>query len=497
MKRALFPLVLVSMLWLPGLRAQDQWCLTPPVKSPWLQAYQANPEDYPDLRTQTGWQLPVVIHITENGNGIPAVEVGDMLNAFCKLNEDFEPSGIQFYIKSIEFLDRPDYYDHYQIGQAVSMITNHSQPNAINVFFVRTAVEDGICGYNLVDQKQQSLGITLAGSCTNRYNSNWAHEMGHFFSLPHTFHGWEGIVHDYRTPAPTLVNNVPVEHVNGSNCQLAGDGFCDTPADYLNGRWFCAEDGASSFLQMDPEGISFRSDGSMIMSYAQDGCAHRFSPRQLGAMQNYLVSQRSDLMGEPISLSAIRPNEINLIFPSVAQRLPYSEQIRFEWDRVNGAMGYILEISLLPTFAVLEQQAFVFTADFNVAGLRPGRTYYWRVRPFNNLHTCPVYSMPQSFTLLGLTTETTEPVNLVQLQLQPNPLSAGRAPVIRMATLSRDNWEFSLFAVDGQNLANHHVELPAGEHEFSLDLGVQLSPGMYLLHIQNDQGRTTRRLVVW
>ena len=45
----------------------------------------------------------------------------------------------------------------------------------------------------------------------------YPHEMGHFFGLLHT-HGYSNTV---KTD----------EFVDGSNCNEAGDYFCDTPAD--------------------------------------------------------------------------------------------------------------------------------------------------------------------------------------------------------------------------------------------------------------------------
>ena len=496
MKRALIILLVIYAFFLPRAVAHEQWCLTPPGISPWLKAFQNNPEDHPDLRSYSGWDLPVVVHITEDQNLNQAVSISELLNAFCKLNQDFAASGIQFYIKSIEYLVRPDYYEHQQIQTAVSMIANHSQPNVINVFFVKTAVEEGICGYNLVNQDRKSLGMTLAGSCTNSFNSNWAHEMGHYFSLPHTFNGWEGIIHDYRTPAPELVNNVPVERADGSNCDSAGDGFCDTPADYLNGRWFCAEDGASSFLQMDPIGASFRSDGSMIMSYAQDGCSHKFSPKQISAMQNYLVSERVNLMGEPITFSAIRPNQIRLTYPAMAEQVGYTERLRFEWERIDGALGYILEVSLLPTFAVMEQQLFTFTANLSVDGLRPNRTYYWRIRPFNGKYTCPVYSVVQSFSIQSLTTNIQEPKNLAVLRVMPNPLPSGMQPAIEMVTITKDNWFVTLRNAAGQYLYQQSLTLMPGQHDLLLDINSKLTPGIYILQVKNRKGVATRKLVV-
>ena len=495
MKRALIPLLLCIAALGCAAQVPSSWCLTPSGRSEWLIDFQKSASyDFP-LRSGSSWNIPVQIFITLGPDGQKAVEIDNMLNAFCKLNTDFNHTGIQFYINRITYLDRPDYYDHADIGAAVSMINAFRQEGVVNVFFVNTAVEEGICGYNVVDQDRHSIGMTLSGSCTNSYNSNWAHEMGHYFSLPHTFNGWEGVVHDYREPAPLFVNNVPVELADGSNCQVAGDGFCDTPADYLNGRWFCAEDG-ESFPQIDPEGANFRSDGTMIMSYAQDGCSNRFSDRQKSAMQNYLLSRRKDHLENAQQFAAIRSRDIITTYPAMGQDLPPSNRVPFEWDRIDGALGYILEISMIPTFAVLEKREFVFTANHSVTGLRKNRTYYWRVRAFNGRYTCPVYSDVMSFQLSGTTTTTREPENLAKITLGPNPLPSGQSLDVQIVSTTTSNWDLSLHNSSGQEILREQRRLVAGDHTWKLSATRELAPGLYLLRLQNATGLVTRKVVV-
>ena len=492
MKRAL---TIICLVLTPFLALSQKKCLTPSGISPWLQTFQQHPERFADLRSSTGWSVPVTVHITEDGSGSPAIPVNQMLDAFCQLNSDFSPTNIQFYIDQIRFLDRPDYYDHANINTAVDMITRNRVQGTVNVFFVNTAVEQGVCGYNLVDQNVVSYGMTLAGDCTSGANSNWAHEMGHYLSLPHTFNGWEGIQHDYREPAPERVNNVLVERLDQRNCQESGDGFCDTPPDYLNGRWYCAEDGSSSFVQRDPDDNAFRSDGSMIMSYAFDGCADRFSPRQISAMQNFLVSRRSDHLPMPPEFRQIRPNDINLTYPANADTIGAGDIISLEWERVEGAMGYVLEVSLLPTFAVLERQVFVFTNNHSVRDLRANRTYYWRVRPFSGRYTCAVYSGTRSFTTRNLTTGIPSLSAVDAFSLQPNPLQEGQSLQVAIQGTSATTLKLEVRALSGQILWQGQQRILPGAQTWQIPTG-QLSKGLYLLRLQDASGALAKKFVV-
>lgn len=412
------------------------------------------------------------------------------------MNTDFAPTSIQFYIEQIRFLDRPDYYDHSSVARAAEMVTNNRVPGTVNVFFVNTAVEEGVCGYNLVDQNVESYGMTLAGDCTSAGNSNWAHEMGHYFSLPHTFNGWEGVQHDYRQPAPERVNNVLVEHVDQRNCQKSGDGFCDTPPDYLNGRWYCAEDGSSSFVQHDPRSHAFRSDGSLIMSYAFDGCADRFSPAQIGAMQNFLVSRRSDHLPIPPDFRSIRANQINLTYPTEADTFGPGEQIPLEWEPVAGAKGYVVELSFLPTFAVLERQVFLADTTLVLHDLRPNRIYYWRLRPFSSRYTCAVYSDVRSFTTTSKMTTGVRSMPAVDaVSLQPNPLRKGRSLQVTIQGRSPSTITLEVRSLSGQILWQGQERILPGTQTWQVPIG-QLSGGLYLLRLWDASGALAKKFVV-
>jgi len=83
------------------------------------------------------------------------------------------------------------------------------------------------------------------------------HEMGHVWGLPHTFAG----------------NGV--ENVDGSNCETAGDGICDTPADPYNPNvdnitW---QNGCEFVFEgLDANGQFYQPDMGNIMSYYGCDC---------------------------------------------------------------------------------------------------------------------------------------------------------------------------------------------------------------------------------
>ncbi len=233
--------------------------------SPWLRDFQSRIHETP--RNDDMLFLPVQVHVvgTDEGNGYFSRNA--VLNAFCTLNADFEQANMQFFLANpINYINNSDYYEHDFDG-GFDMMDENNFPNVINCYIVEDPA--GNCGYFFpgVD------GIALNKGCTQPNDHTWAHEVGHFLSLPHPFRGWEGVEEfDYSEPAPTMWGNRRVERLDGSNCGFAGDGFCDTAADYLNYRWSCNSSGESSVQQTDPSGATFFSDGRLFMSYSNSAC---------------------------------------------------------------------------------------------------------------------------------------------------------------------------------------------------------------------------------
>ncbi len=83
----------------------------------------------------------------------------------------------------------------------------------------------------------------------------------------------------------SVQQKIEVEKMDFSNCYDSGDRFCDTRPDYLNYRWACAPDSLSVTVQKDPNGVEFRSDATLYMSYSLDVCSNRFTDEQIEAMR--------------------------------------------------------------------------------------------------------------------------------------------------------------------------------------------------------------------
>ena len=135
--------------------------------------------------------VPIQFHLVGDNNGdnrIPEIQVLDMM---CILNQEYEDQEIQFYLVEGTF----NYVNNTAINsnpnQNTSAIKGLRTPNAINVFVVNNIEFAGAAAYY-----QSPVGwngndfIVVARSFV--YGENvLPHEVGHFFSLLHPFHGWE------------------------------------------------------------------------------------------------------------------------------------------------------------------------------------------------------------------------------------------------------------------------------------------------------------------
>jgi len=115
----------------------------------------------------------------------------------------------------------------------------------------------------------------------------WAHELGHYMGLPHTFFG------DQYVNSPVSIGGLTY------TCYQTGDGFCDTPADPggcgLSGQ--CQITSCSPSL--DPLGVAYNPDPTLIMSY-YDNCQNRFSGEQHQRMRTlYLDHPKYEFLRNP------------------------------------------------------------------------------------------------------------------------------------------------------------------------------------------------------
>ena len=509
MKKALlfFFATLFSIISLQSQTEQPHPCGTIDGRSAWLKKYQENPllPSYQKDDDSTLY-VPLTIHLVGTDGGSGYYPVPRLLDALCTLNNDFADTEIQFYIEGeINYLPNSAYDNHETVVDGAYMMFENNVENTLNCYVMNDPA--GNCGYNL-----PYAGIALNESCMGPADHTWAHEIGHAFSLPHPFLGWEGgvsyndsVSHNFNNPAPLtvlydytnfqdsfyvdtlIIDTAFVEMVNGSNCEIAADGFCDTPPDYLAGRWNCDNNNLSNTVQTDPNGEQFVSDGTLIMSYASDECASRFSDEQIAAMQANLLDEKPHLLYNQEPGVQLSSEPLVLYSPIEGETAQYDE-VYFDWEEIEGATSYFVQVSRFSSFNVIQE----YEADTNslvLNDLLNNKTYYWRVKPYNAYSFCTVFSETGIFE----TGEVTLVQNLSQttdLSVYPNLLNGNQKLNIRIDAQESFRLSMQLINGVGQAVIEDQFPILTGVNHFEIDLNENMAVGTYFLKIgERKRGR--------
>ncbi|MCP4439769.1 MAG: T9SS type A sorting domain-containing protein [Aureispira sp.] len=174
-----------------------------------------------------------------------------LLRSLCQTNDDYHKFGVDFYLNnSPSYWNQSLLYTSQGVGDAMLSywmgIYKDTVGDPLNLFVAGTGRPYYTSALDVIFLEK---GRFYPG------NSTLTHEIGHLFSLNHTFYGFgdDNYVTDIMTSSsntkqatPSIISTlglpVQVENLHrpndGSgdeNCQYAADGFCDTWPDYAFG----------------------------------------------------------------------------------------------------------------------------------------------------------------------------------------------------------------------------------------------------------------------
>ena len=371
--------------------------------TPWLQEFHR--QNTGTARNDDCYILPLKVHAAADDNGFGRASTDEILEMVCQLNKEFAAANIQFVLDGgIHRINYSGLYRHETFSGARDAVRYFYKEGVVNCFLVDRAA--GAAGYYSAISNINQPGNNKQGYIviSNKYITDRtpAHEMGHYFGLPHTHHGWLGHAYSFDHPTPNSLGGHLVEKVDGSNCAQAGDYFCDTSPDYLsNVRWNCNNSDESLQLQKDPDGVTFRSDGSNHMSYST--CSSRFSDEQMEAMRAYIeMGVYQDLEVETkasCDVIAIDSFQTASVHPPDGAILSEKEPFLLEWAPVEGATHYFVElVQQLPDLyfkdtLVTENHITIWDRNLELNG-----SFTWRVLPLGTDDTCPAFTKNFRFT---------------------------------------------------------------------------------------------------
>lgn len=504
-----FYLPLLLLLSLPAIGQQLHPCGTPPYKSEWLKHYQQNPAAFALQAKNNGTiYAPITLHVVGTDNGTGYIDFMKLMNGMCSLNNDFIDAQLHFFIDGdIRFIDSTGWYAHSDVLEGADMMFANNAINTINCYVVSSAA--GNAGYNL-----PYAGIALTKSSASGGHT-WAHEIGHNLSIQHPFLGWENTEYQFSSPTPTevyydysyfkdtlirdttIIDTALVELVDGSNCTVAADGFCDTPPDYLSGYFVgygCNSQGYSSEPQKDPNGVSFQTDATNIMSYSSNSCKSKFTPEQIAAMRANLQTEKVNYLSNQNPIRDTFTTPPILLSPTDAGVTQFDD-VHLEWSSLPPATHYVVQVSRFSSFTLLAHQSITTDTTVNLTNLGNGFTYYWRVKAFNQGYTCAPSSPNQTFKTSDLTA--IDNIQRVEsLKVYPTLLESGQSLQIELKIQTPLELTVQLHSMAGQQLSHQVFSLTAGKHLQTIALN-HFASGTYLMSFQTTTGVVTKRIVVY
>ncbi len=382
MKRILTGLLILTVAFAMAQNSAT-WCGSVLPES-YKQEYAARDRsNYAQLYAQRGgiqW-VGVFYHVITKDDGTGGVGLRKVFESHCELNEAYNQFNIGFYISGIDTIKNTTLWNFQNQSLGWQAFSQFNETNVCNVYLNGNL--PGLCGFATFPNSAPNGGGVFmnAADCLGTATTTLPHEVGHYFGLMHTFDTSYG-----------------VEYVDGSNCNNAGDLFCDTPADFLDQRTPCPYTGT----QTDPHGDLYSTviDESLYMSYFNDNCVYRFSPMEETEMNQVLVNDRPNLLIPPVpDLTPL--DTAHFLSPVNGDTTLMGTSVTIKWNAIPRATHYILKVqsgsgsvtyvdsAITDTFFVLNNLVSNKAYKYRVKGICYGNTCS-PATVFNTIKTSPI-----------------------------------------------------------------------------------------------------------
>lgn len=470
------------------------------------------------LQSRMTTYIPVRFHLFGLTNETNAVSPNSLLDLMAAVNVDFAPYDFKFFLEDgdgtpWDYTYNNDLYNTHADFQPFLRNEKRANANAMTIFVPNTATPPNsnnlgtTLGYY---SPQPNDYLVFKKSEVSSNASTASHEIGHYFSLPHTFRGWDCTSWDgntntfvtspvMETTAPCF--NVPVELVSrGSdgNCATAGDLFCDTPADYNLGFGWSNCDYTGDV--QDATSTPLRPDESNYMGYFLGCNPYTFTPEQVATMNADLASNgRSFLRGfTPSNIDPITESVV-LVSPLDETRTEFSDQVMLDWEPVPNAKYYYVEVSERSSMrsGSLLTDAIVTSSSFLLTGLEADETYYYRVRAFSQSSFGEYGAVTEFRTGRFTSSLAALPGAVESMVVFPNPTSANGESTLKME--SAIDGEITLVVRDltGRTVSSSIERIVVGDNVLNISSLIPSTKGTYTLSASNAKGLSSQKFNVF
>jgi len=452
--------------------------------------------------------VPIKFHVVRRSNGTGGVNPPTLVyDQFERMRKDFIAADMNLYLyeNSFNYINNTAIYENP--GSASNTVQNAKDKDALNIFITENANTSSglgtVLGFYDPNRDYIIIRITDVAAAT----SSLSHELGHMFSLPHTFFGWESEPYNEASHGnPCMLtmapgSGVPVELVDGSNCLSAADRICDTPPDYNFGFTSNGCTYNQTILDRNSDLIEPMIDN--YMGYFIGCDEYVFTQGQIDimranwALNAYNGNDRSFLRSDYVPTSDTVSHDYQILSPAMSSTTDFSNSVLLDWEDADGAQAYQVDYNAVNTStgqAVFESQV-VTESQLHVTTFEPGVFVNWTVKPFNESYGgAPIRT---SNFFVGTEITSTDDLNGLasQITVGPNPVPNGSSLTVGLDLEASSDLTFNLHNVTGQLISTRKASLSAGYDEIQIST-VGATPGLYLLEISTGLVSTYRKIVV-
>ena len=315
--------------------------------------------------------IPIRAHVLRQSNGTGGVSLANLNSALAQLNAYYLSSDLQFYYCAPQpnYIDNTAFYE-FDNSEESALCDPNSVSNAINVYFPNSIAFGSLAvsGYAYFPSQYNAYNRVFVQATSLTDNRTFAHELGHYFNLYHTFQG---------STEPTATELVT--RGSGSNCASKGDWLCDTPADPYGQANVSVSGCTYTGTATDANGAAYNPSLTNIMSYFY-GCGNIFTGGQLSRMVDGHL-----LRTDPINDYTLNCPPTVLTAPNNLTEVISMGGVVLSFDDMINEAGYIIERSVVSAtagfvpLAGLPPNVTTYT-DYSVSA---NQNYYYRVKASN------------------------------------------------------------------------------------------------------------------
>lgn len=462
--------------------------------------------------------VPIKFHLIATDAGTGTVKESAVFDMLCGINEFYAPLDIQFYIK-----DGFNYFSNSAAATDPQGTTGEAQLLAkkksqiVNVYLNHSFTKDGLLGYYTEGPNFSKDFLVIKKSEVKKGSYTAEHELGHFFGIAHPFQGWEDNDYnptDHGNPVSITASpgdpSIPVEFVDGSNCNIAGDFICDTPASYnfANEYWNKPNCLPLDNSVKDKHGDIVDPDELNVMDYFNACASYHFSTKQESLIKADLTNRKATFTAKRINCS-YTPNQnvisdtIKWIEPNTDNNINTSDvisgygDIKLDWDDIPGATGYFVEFDIANNFASTQNKyALVTQSEWKAKGLQKNKKYYWHVYPYNEYSTCLGFSNTFSFTTGSTLVSTNDIKEIDQWNINPNPVAQNGFVTLEVNSINSFNANIVISDLSGRVIKQvNDIQFNEGQQQIEVST-TGINSGLYLVQIKNENGISTKKLAI-